>query len=228
MIRYGVVLGCVLALSAMAGDQTASREWTNCQGGPGIWSDLRLSACNELIKSGKAAGAELAKAYYYRGNAHLMQSEYRIAVDDYTRSLELVKSDWNAFHERCWARAVLNVELEDALSDCNESLRLKPNDGETLGGRGYVYLRLGFYRTAILDYDAGLAVMPGNAQFLFGRATAKLKAKDFEGSEADFAAARLADPKVDAIFARYDEVSGGKGFWGAVADYWRAMMKWVY
>ena len=69
MIRYGVVLGCVFTLSAMAGDQTTSREWTNCQGGPGIWSDLRLSACNELIKSGKAAGDELAKAYYYRGNA---------------------------------------------------------------------------------------------------------------------------------------------------------------
>ncbi len=232
MIRFYTILISVAVVAglgwARAEDITSTRTWTNCQGGSGIWSDLRLSSCSEIIKSGKASGADLAKAYYYRGNTHLTQSEYRKAIDDYTRSIELIKDDAPALHERCWARAVLNVELEDALSDCNESLRLKPNDGETLGGRGFVYLKLGFYRTAILDYDAALAAMPNTAQYLFGRATAKVKVGDTVGGAADFAAARAADPKIDAVFARYDEVSGGKGFWGAMADYWRAMMKWVY
>ena len=232
MIRMRVfwtsALMTVSIFGASADDAPGGRAWNNCQGGAGIWSDLRLSACNDIIKSGKFSGPELAKAYYYRGNTHLMQNNYSKAVEDYTRSLDLVKSDASALHERCWARAVLNVQLEDALSDCNESLRLKPNDPETLGGRGYVYLRLGFHRTAILDYDAALETKPNTAEYLFGRATAKLKGGDSEGAEADFAAARVADPKIDAVFARYDEVSGGKGFWGAVADYWRAMMKWVY
>jgi tetratricopeptide (TPR) repeat protein len=232
MSRLRIVAGFVLTvvgLAAAVGEEvTSSRTWTNCQGGSGIWSDLRLSSCNEIIKSGKAAGADLAKAYYYRGNAHLMQSEYRKAIDDYTRSNEIVKGDANVLHERCWARAVLNVELEDALSDCNESLRIKPNDGESLGGRGFLYLKLGFYRTSILDYDAALAAKPNNAEYLFGRATAKTKAGDADGATADFAAARAADLKIDAVFARYDEASGGKGFWGALAGYWGAMMKWVY
>ncbi len=232
MIRFCKILGFVVAVSAFAsagaGEITGTRTWTNCQGGTGIWSDLRLSSCSEIIKAGNATDADLAKVYYYRGNTHLMQRDYRKAVDDYTRSIELAKGDASALHERCWARAVLNVELEDALSDCNESLRIKPNDGETLGGRGFLYLKLGFNRTAILDYDAALAAKPNTAEYLFGRATAKLKAGDADGSAVDFAAARSADPKVDAVFARYDEVSGGKGFWGAVVSYWAAMMKWMY
>ncbi|MEQ1752618.1 MAG: tetratricopeptide repeat protein [Micropepsaceae bacterium] len=216
-------IGC-----AQSDDAVSGKILSNCIGGPGIWSDLRLSSCNELIKSGKLQPADLAKAYYNRANTRLMQSEYKKAVDDYTQSLQLVKNDPSALHERCWARAVLNIDLEAALSDCNESLRLKPNDPETLGGRGFLYLQLGFYRTAILDYDAAIDAKPNTADLHYGRATAKLRAGDAEGADADFLVARAIDPKIDAVFARYDEASGGKGFWGAITDYWRAMMKWIY
>lgn len=233
MIRIRASFLCVTLLlpgsaTVAADDGGLARALTNCQGGPGIWSDLRLSSCNELIKSGKYEGADLAKLYYQRGNAKLMQSEYRKAIEDYNLSLDIAKNDPNALHERCWARAVLNIELEQALSDCNESLRLKPNDPETLAGRGYLYLKLGFLRTAILDYNAAIEGQPSTASFHYGRATAKLHAGDRDGADADFLVARALDPKIDAVFARYDEASGGKGFWGSITDYWRAMMKWIY
>jgi hypothetical protein len=38
----------------------------------------------------------------------------------------------------------------------------------------------------------------------------------------------LVDFGFDDVFSRYDEAGGGKSFWGAIADYWRAMMRWVY
>jgi len=232
MIRTAslLALAFVLHTAACAADDAAAslRVTSNCQGGPGIWSDLRLSSCNELIKSGKLSGAELGHAYYNRGNTRLMQSEYRKAIDDYTRALELSKTDASALHERCWARAVLNIDLEEALADCNESLRLRPNDAETQGGRGFLYLRLGFFRTAILDYDAAIEARPNEAVYLYGRALAKQKAGDSDGSDTDFLTARALDPKIDDVFSRYDEAGGGKSFWGSIADYWRAMMRWVY
>lgn len=232
MTRNPIFLALALSLIgggiAHAEEGVSPRVLNNCVGGPGIWSDLRLSSCNELIKSGKLQSADLARAYYNRGNTRLMQSEYKKAIDDYTQSLQLVKNDPNSLHERCWARAVLNIDLEEALSDCNESLRLKPNDPETLGSRGFLYLKLGFYRTAILDYDAAIDAKPNTAELHYGRATAKMKSGDTEGADADFLVSRAIDPKIDAVFAHYDEVGGGKGFWGAVADYWRAMMKWIY
>lgn len=216
------------ATAASAEEAQPARAWTNCQGGPGIWSDLRLTACTEIIKSSKYSGAELAKAHYLRGNARLMQSDYRKAIDDYNASLELSKNDSDALHERCWAKAVLNTDLEGALADCNESLRLKPNDPETLGGRGFLYLQLGFLRTAILDYNAAIEGMPNKAEFHYGRATAKFRAGDQDGADSDFLTARALDAKIDEVFARIDEAGGGKGFWTSMADYWRAMLKWIY
>jgi tetratricopeptide (TPR) repeat protein len=221
------VLAVAAAFVAHADDVTTTRAWTNCQGGEGIWSEMRISGCNDVIKSGKAAGADLARAHYNRGNALLQKAEYRQAIDDYSAALKLVPEDANALHERCWARAVLNVDLEDALSDCNASLRLRASDAETLGGRAFLYMRLRFFRTAILDYDAGLAVEPKNALLLFGRGTAKIKAGDEEGGEADLAAARAIDAKIEATFARY-EAGETKGMWASMVAYWRAAMQWIY
>lgn len=229
-VSIGLALAILSCTAVFAADDEglSARVMTNCQGGPGVWSDLRLSACNEAIKSGKLSGDDLAQVYYNRANARLQQRDYRKAIEDYTRSLDLVKADASALHERCWARAVLNVELEEALADCNESLRLKPNDPETLGGRGYLYLRLGFFRTAILDYDAALDAKPNDAELHFGRALARLGSGDSDGADSDFLTARALDPKIDAVFERYDEAGGGKGFWGVLADYWRTMLKWMY
>lgn len=218
-----------LAVAAVAQAQgiAETRSWKNCAGGDGVWTDLRVSSCTDVIKSGKAEGADLAKAYYNRANAMLMKSEYAKAIDDYSQALALTPDDANALHERCFARAVMGKQLEDALSDCNEALRLAPNDAETLGGRGFVYLRLGFYRTAILDYDAALKAKPETAEFLYGRGTARLKAGDNEAATADLAAARKLEATIDDRFARYDEASG-TGFWGALMGYWRAAMAWIY
>jgi tetratricopeptide (TPR) repeat protein len=114
-----------------------------------------------------------------------------------------------------------------ALSDCNESLRIRPNDAETLSGRGFAYLRLGFYRTAIRDYDAALEFKPDTAMYLYARGLAKMEAGFVEGGEADIAAARSLDAKIDAKFEAYDAASEG-GFWSAMVGYWRAAMKWLY
>lgn len=213
---------------ANADSVTATRAWTNCQGGEGIWAEMRISGCNDVIKSGKALGADLAKAHYNRANALLQKSEYRKAVEDYNQALALTPEDANALHERCWARAVLNVDLEDALSDCNESLRLQPNDAETLGGRAFVYLRLGFFRTAVIDYDAALKLKPQDALLLFARGTAKTRAGDDEGGKADRAAARALDPEAEATFVRYESAADGGGMWASMVEYWRAAMRWLY
>jgi len=213
---------------AHADSVTTTRAWANCQGGEGIFAEMRISGCNDVIKSGKAAGAELAKAYYNRANTLLQKSEYRKSIEDYTQAIALTPEDANALHERCWARAVLNIDLEDALSDCNESLRIQPNDSETLGGRAFVYLRLGFFRTAVIDYDAALKVKPQDALLLFARGTAKSRAGDEDGGKADRGAARAIDPEVDTTFARYDSAADAGGMWASMVEYWRAAMRWIY
>lgn len=216
-----------LTLPPLPSPVTSTKWWTNCQGGEGIWPEMRIAGCNEVIKSGKATGGDLAKVYYLRGNANLARGDYAKAIDDYDRALELAKDDANALSERCWARAVLGVEIDGALADCNEALRLRPNDSETLAARGFTYMRLGLFRTAILDYDAALKLKPDNAEHLYARGMAKVRAGDEEAGETDLGAARAIDSKVEAAFTRYDQANQ-TGFWTGLADYWRAAMKWIY
>jgi len=107
----------------------------------------------------------------------------------------------NWWNYRCWDRAILG-RLEAALTDCNESLRLRPNDGGTLDSRGLAYLKLGQLEKAIADYDAALKTNPELASSLYGRGTAKLKKRDSTGA-ADITAAKAIKSGIAEDYAKY-------------------------
>jgi Resolvase, N terminal domain len=54
------------------------------------------------------------------------------------RLIEIEPANAKAWNNRCWDRAV-SVRLEEALADCNEALRLAPDDPATLDSRGFTY-----------------------------------------------------------------------------------------
>jgi tetratricopeptide (TPR) repeat protein len=99
-----------------------------------------------------------------------------------------------AYNERCWARAVLGQELDEALHDCNAGLRLSPQAANILDSRGLVNLRRNQFDKAIADYDTALKINPKIAWSLYGRGIAELrKGMDAKG-EADIAAAKALAP----------------------------------
>ena len=81
----------------------------------------------------------------------------------------------DALNSRCWYRGQLGKELEKALADCNESLRLKPHVADALDSRGLVYLRLGDYDRSIADYKAALKRNPKQSMSLYGLGMAQLR-----------------------------------------------------
>ena len=103
-----------------------------------------------------------------------------------------------ALNGRCWARAELNRELDQALSDCNRALRLRPGTADILDSRGLVNLRLGHYDLAIADYDAALKLRPKTAWSLFGRGLAELKLGNTAKGQADLKAAAEIAPQLAA------------------------------
>lgn len=72
----------------------------------------------------------------------------------------------------------------------NDSLRLRPNDGNTLNSRGLVQFKLGAFKESIADYDAALEQTANDAESLFARGVAKVKLGDSAGGNADIAAAK--------------------------------------
>lgn len=141
-------------------------------------------------------------AYYRRGQERAQRQEYSLAIDDFSKAIELNPSDAEAFNNRCWVRIVVG-RTRDALSDCNQAIRLRPEYADALDSRGLAKLKLGDLDSAISDFNEALRIRPKLASSLFGRGKARLKKGNTAAGNADLKAARGLDPNVDDDFSRY-------------------------
>lgn len=105
-----------------------------------------------------------------------------------------------ALNDRCWARALGNVELAGAEADCAKAVELSPKAGNIWDSYALVAVRQGRMDEAIKRYDRALELAPKLADSLYGRGYAKIKSGDKVGGEADIAAAKAISPKVDQTF----------------------------
>ena len=94
-----------------------------------------------------------------------------------------------ALNARGWTRALWGKELDQALADCDQAIRLMPRTAALLDSRGLVHLRLGQLDESIADYDAALRQQPKIAWSLYGRGLAKLRKGMKAEGEADLKAA---------------------------------------
>ncbi len=99
-------------------------------------------------------------------------------------------------NNRCWARALANVELDKALDDCNTAVKRSGGAPSILDSRALVYFRMGQYAKAEADYNAVLDKQPKEAWSLYMRGlTREREGRKAEG-EADVKAAIALEPKV--------------------------------
>lgn len=109
---------------------------------------------------------------------------------------------------RCWARALLNENLDQALSDCYAALNAvsekAPGYSDVLGYRGFVRYRMGRFDKSIADYNDALKLNPKAALSLYSRGLAKIRAKKTAEGEADMAQALKMEPGVADQFNRLD------------------------
>ena len=102
-----------------------------------------------------------------------------------------------AYNSRCWERVELGTELDRALDDCDEAIDADGKNASFLDSRAWVYLRLGKPQKALSDFNRGLAIKTDGASSLYGRALVHLSLGEASAAQADLAAARKADPKID-------------------------------
>ncbi len=92
-------------------------------------------------------GKPLADVYRARGTARMKLGSYLGAVDDYTRGLE-VQPDADLYIHCGWAYFFADA-WKPALRKFEEALRLDPENGDALVGRGLAQVMLGDYRAAV-------------------------------------------------------------------------------
>jgi tetratricopeptide (TPR) repeat protein len=107
------------------------------------------------------------------------------------------------FNARCWTRAIAGRELQQALADCGESLRLRPNEANTHDSLAFTHLKLGDLDRALAEYNTALGLnsrLPGS---LYGRGIVELRKGDATAAEMDIQAAKAIQAGIADEFAKY-------------------------
>jgi tetratricopeptide (TPR) repeat protein len=158
----------------------------------------RAEAIADLDAASNVAAKE-ADIRLQMGNVYARAGALEPAIAQFTTWLDTHDHDGrkpDVLSGRCRARALLDVELDKALDDCNAAVKLRPGMPHLLDSRGLVLLRLGEFDKSIADYDAVLKEQPRNALAMYCRGLDKLrKGKTAEG-QADLDAAKALQPLV--------------------------------
>ena len=107
-----------------------------------------------------ARGKPIAEILEIRGLARVARKNHAGAIADLTRALDLTPETEPAQRSRLLNRRGWAYQYADAprlaLSDFQESLRLEPNRSDAYSGQGLARIRLGEWRPAITDAEAGI------------------------------------------------------------------------
>jgi tetratricopeptide (TPR) repeat protein len=118
---------------------------------------------------------------------------YRMSPDDTKARLAESPSSAEEYFER--GTLLLNVENYDtAISDFDESLKLKPNDEWALANRGIAYASKKNLSAAEKDLGAAEAINPNNPVAAQARALLAEDSGDFKGAVAAYSKSILSDP----------------------------------
>ena len=128
---------------------------------------MDLKRYDEVLASADAylaRGKPVAEILEIRGVAREARRDHAGAIADFHRALELsagAEPDQRSrlLNRRGWAYHYADAPRL-ALADFEESLRLNPNQAEAYGGRGLARIRLGEWRLAVADAEAGLRQKP--------------------------------------------------------------------
>jgi tetratricopeptide (TPR) repeat protein len=110
--------------------------------------------------------------------------------------------DWQRVSTaRCLTRMVVGRELAEAISECDEALKLQLDNVWTRETCGFVFLKLGEMDVALREYDTALRSDPNRPFALYGRGLVRVANGDVNNGETDKAAARALMPGIDREFA---------------------------
>src|SRR5688572_22466336 len=140
----------LIAPATPASAQGEDRDWDDCATeDPAVPPARILAACEALLRLDGLAPEQLATPYFYRGRLHLAQEDWRGAIADYDRVLQLIPQEANAWYNRGTAHQALG-DFARAFADYSRAIALDPV------GNGY-HLARGTVRYAQQDYGGALA-----------------------------------------------------------------------
>ncbi len=139
-----------------------------------------------------------------RGNVYIAIGDFPRAIADHDIALSMAPHEPSALINACWARALGAVELDRALSYCDEAVAgARTRAFAAYDTRAFLHYRRGELLAAQADYDAALRLHRRLASSLYGRGIVKLRLAQEADGRADLAAAEKIEPGIAERYAAW-------------------------
>jgi len=115
--------------------------------------------------------AQTSSEYFNMGNSKSRLKDYKGAIADFTKSIELSPSS-DAYNNRGTSKANIN-DHQGAISDFTKSIELNPSS-DAYNNRGGAKGALKDYSGAISDFTKAIELDPNDPSSFYGRGLSKL------------------------------------------------------
>ncbi len=161
------------------------RDWD------GALNDLNRAL--ELDPRSAMGFARRARVYAARGNRGWADA-------DFAEAERLAQGDAPGLNSLCWNLVLAGEPLARARLHCDASLRIEPDNIDTLHSRALISLRQGNLRAALTDFNRALRRDRGSPELLYGRGLTALRLGRASEGRADVARALAIDPRIAEVY----------------------------
>ena len=123
-----------------------------------------------------------------RGHAWHELRQFKLAIADYSRAIDMRPGFSELWNSRCWSRLYVR-QPRAALEDCNVALKLDPAFGAALDSRAMAYSAIGEFDKSLEDHKKALE-RSKVAEHYYNRAITYERRGDEAAAAKDFAEAR--------------------------------------
>ena len=127
----------------------------------------------------------IAEDYFDQGYEKANRQDYKGAIEDYTKAIELKPDYAVAYNNRGNSRSNLS-DNKGAIEDYNKAIELKPDDAEAYSNRGVSRSNLSDNKGAIEDYTKAIELKPDYADAYYNRAASHEDLGDRNSAIADY------------------------------------------
>ena len=164
-----------------------------------------------------------ANDYYDRGNAKQELKEYKAAITDYDKAIELNPNFTEAYSKRGNVKFFLQ-EYQEAILDYDKAIELNPNYYKAYSNRAVSKQELKDYKGAIADFDKAIELNPKYALFYSNRGDLKYTLSQYKEAIVDFDKAIELNPNLSPPYNnRGNAKQELKEYENAIADYNKAI-----
>lgn len=198
-LEYMVKLSAFLLAIKAYSQADVFSELRSKMGGNGLFWD-RTEYIHKKLYQQKLAAMDAPQKeldseneYSQRAEAKYYSGDFKGAILDYTKAIQLNPQSAKAYNGRGGAR-IGSLDYQGALADYNEAIKIDPQYSSAYNNRGNVKFQLKDFAGSVLDFSEAIRLDPENASGYHNRGLAKYCVGDFPNAILDLSDAIRLNP----------------------------------